>query len=160
MARAAALDAVDRKILEVLQRDARVTNQRLSEMVNLSPSACFERVRRLEKAGIVAAYRASLDLGKLCRSVTVVATVQLGSHDQAAFGRFEAAVRATPDIVECFAVTGAFDYVLRFVCADMASYQAASDTLLAKGPPLAQFHSHVVLGATKTFAGFPLDRLL
>jgi DNA-binding Lrp family transcriptional regulator len=160
MARTSPIDGVDRKILEILQSEARVTNQRLSEMVALSPSACFERVRRLEKAGILAAYRASLDLGKLCRSVTVVATVQLGSHDQAAFARFEAAVRATAEIVECFAVTGAFDYVLRFVCPDMAGYQAASDALLARGPPLAQFHSHVVLGATKTFTGFPLDRLL
>lgn len=160
MARETTLDGIDRKILDVLQRDARITNQRLSEIVNLSPSACFERVRRLEKAGIIGGYRASLALGKLCRSVTVVATVQLGSHDQAAFARFDAAVRAAPEIVECFAVTGAFDYVLRFVCPDMASYQQASETLLAKGPPLAQFHSHVVLEATKPFAGFPLDRLL
>jgi DNA-binding Lrp family transcriptional regulator len=155
-----AVDGVDRKILEILQRDARITNQRLSETVGLSASACYERVRRLEKSGVLAAYRASLGLAKLCRSVTVVATAQLASHDQAAFARFEAAVKATPEIVEAVLVSGPFDYVLRFVAADMASYHTAADTLLSKGPPLAQFHSHVVLERTKPFTGYPLDRLL
>jgi Lrp/AsnC family transcriptional regulator, leucine-responsive regulatory protein len=160
MAAAAAIDGIDRKILDILQRDARVTNQRLSELVSLSPSACYERVRRLEKAGILAGYRATLGLEKLCRSVTVVATAQLASHDQAAFQRFEAAVKATPEIVEAVLVSGPFDYVLRFVAPDMSAYHTAADTLLSKGPPLAQFHSHVVLERTKPFAGFPLDRLL
>jgi Lrp/AsnC family transcriptional regulator of ectoine degradation len=154
------LDGIDRKLLEILQRDARVTNQRLSELVNLSPSACYERVRRLEKAGIVAAYRATIGLEKLARTVTVVATAQLASHDQAAFAKFDAVVKAMPEIVEAVLVSGPFDYVLRFVAADMAAYHSAADSLLAKAPPLAQFHSHVVLDRTKPFTGFPLDRLL
>jgi DNA-binding Lrp family transcriptional regulator len=154
------LDAIDRKILEILQRDARVTNQRLSELVNLSASACHERVRRLEKSGIVAGYRATLALDKLARTVTVVATAQLASHDQPAFAKFDAVVKGMPEIVEAVLVSGPFDYVLRFVTADMGSYHAAADALLAKAPPLAQFHSHVVLDRTKPFGGFPLDRLL
>jgi len=155
-----AIDGIDRKILEILQRDARVTNQRLSELVSLSASACHDRVRRLEKAGILAGYRAAVKLEKLCRSVTVMATAQLASHDQAAFQRFEAAVKGTPEIVEAVLVSGPFDYVLRFVAADMAAYHQAADALLARAPPVAQFHSHVVLEPTKPFAGYPLDVLL
>jgi Lrp/AsnC family leucine-responsive transcriptional regulator len=154
------MDALDRKILEVLQRDGRITNAALAERVSLSASACYERVRRLEKSGIIASYNAGLALDRLGRSVTVLATVALGSHDQAAFQRFEAAVKRTPEIVECFKVSGAFDYVLRLVCPDMARYHAVSEALLASGPAVAQFHSHVVLEHSKAFSGYPLDRLL
>jgi DNA-binding Lrp family transcriptional regulator len=157
---AGSIDRIDRKILKVLQGDARITNARLSALVSLSPSACFERVRRLEKAGILAGYRAEIALDRLCRSVTVVATVQLGSHDQAAFQRFDAALKAAPEVVECVKVSGPFDYVLRLVCADMEAYNALSDKLLASGTPVAHIHSHIVLERTKPFAGYPLDKLL
>jgi DNA-binding Lrp family transcriptional regulator len=154
------IDRIDRKILEILQRDARITNARLAERVHLSASACFERVRRLEKAGILAAYRAEIALDRVSRPVTVMATVQLGSHDQAAFARFDAALKAAPEIVEAVKVSGPFDYVLRIVCADMESYNALSDKLLASGTAVAAIHSHVVLERTKPFTGYPLEKLL
>jgi Lrp/AsnC family transcriptional regulator, leucine-responsive regulatory protein len=154
------MDALDRKIIEVLQRDGRITNAALAELVHLSPSACYERVRRLEKTGVIASYRAGLALDALGRSVTVLATVALGSHEHAAFQRFEAAIKRIPEVVECFKVSGAFDYVLRLVCPDMARYHAVSEALLSAGPPVAQLHSYVVLEHTKDFTGYPLDRLL
>ena len=107
-----AIDRIDRRILGILQRDGRVTNARLAERVNLSASACFERVRRLEKTGIIAAYRGEIAIERIIRPVTVIATVQLGSHDQAAFQRFDAAIKAAPEIVEAVKVSGPFDYVL------------------------------------------------
>src|SRR5262249_5630104 len=88
----AELDRIDRRILKELQARARVTNLELAAAVGLSPSACLQRVRRLEAAGIIGPYLAEIELDKVARSVTVIATVTLGSHRQRDFVRFEAAV--------------------------------------------------------------------
>lgn len=154
------LDRIDLKILSRLQRDARITNHRLAESIGLSPSACLQRVRKLEAAGIIAAYGASLDLDKVCRSVTVLASVTLRRHAKTDFGRFEAALREIPEIVECRKVSGGFDYLLRFVCPDMARYHALSEELLGAGPGVANLSSHVVLEEAKAFTGYPLEKLV
>jgi len=156
----AALDRIDRRILARLQAGARITNLELAAAVGLSPSACLQRVRRLEAAGVLGPYLAEIELDKVARSVTVIATVTLGSHRQRDFARFEAAVAAMPEIVDAFKVSGGFDYVLRFVCADMAAYHAASENLLKAGPNVAQLQSHVALQRVKPFRGYDLERLL
>jgi DNA-binding Lrp family transcriptional regulator len=154
------LDQIDIRILTALQSDARITNQKLAETVGLSPSPCLQRVKKLEKAGLIGPYLARIDLDRICRNVTVIATVTLKTHEHKDFGAFEAAVRDLPEVVECYKVSGSFDYFLRFVCPDLAVYHALSESLLKTGPGISQISSHVVLDRSKEFSGYRFDRLL
>ena len=151
MAKPTSLDAIDLKILKVLQRQGRVTNQKLAALVALSPSPCLQRVRKLEQAGVITAYGATLQLEKICRSVTVIATVTLRSHEEQDFRNFEAAMAGIAEVIECLKVSGSFDYFLRFVCAD---------DLLRESHAIANLSSHVVLDPTKPLNPLPLDALL
>lgn len=153
------LDQIDRKILNILQKEARITNQELAQRVGLSASPCLQRVRKLEKAGFVGPYYARIALYKLARSVTVFATVTLKSHEKKDFDRFESAVQDMPEVVWCYKVSGTFDYLLRFVCADMGSYRARSDELLGLGG-VEKLSSHVALDVIKEFEGFDLETLI
>ena len=154
------LDRIDLKILAILQGEGRITNHALAERVGLSPSPCLQRVRKLEGAGLLGPYLARIDLDRICRNVTVIATITLKSHEHEDFLRFEAAVGRLPEVVECFKVSGSFDYFLRFVCPDLARYHTLSESLLTDGPGIAQISSHVVLDKTKEFQGYSLERLL
>ena len=114
-----AIDQIDLKILSILQTDARITNHDLSSKVNLSPSSCLQRVRRLEDENYIESYMAHLDLDKVCRTVTVILTVSLHDHTNENFDTFNKAVSEFPEIAECYTVSGNFDYFLRVVCPDM-----------------------------------------
>ncbi|TCO81950.1 AsnC family transcriptional regulator [Plasticicumulans lactativorans] len=152
------LDRLYLRILSMLQRNARITNQELADAVGLSPSPCLERVRKLEREGYVRGYRAELDLERLGSTVTVYTLVALGSHDQARFERFEHTVASLPQIVECAKVSGSFDYLLRWVCRSVSEYHRLSDRLLA-GAAGATLTSHIVLEHTRPFSGYPLEHL-
>ena len=114
-----ALDALDVKIMAGLQRDGRSTIQDLAGRVGLSPRACLERVRRLERAGIIAGYQAIIELRLLSRPVNVFAEIIL--EKQANRRRFEKRLNAIDAVIECWEVSGAVDYVARIVCADLAA---------------------------------------
>ena len=154
------LDRIDLKILAALQEDARMTNQALAETVGLSPSPCLQRVKRLEKSGILQGYLARVRLDDIAHSVSVIAAVSLESHAKAQFDRFEAAAAAIPELVEAYKVSGPFDYFLRFVCGDVQTYERISDELLRNGPEGMKVSSHVVMQETKPFTGYPLERLV
>jgi DNA-binding Lrp family transcriptional regulator len=154
------LDRIDVEILAMLQARARMTNNELAERVHLSPSSCLQRVRKLERAGVLAGYQARIALARLCRSVTVVAQARLNNHEQGDFRRFEEAVAAMPEVIECLKVSGEYDYMLRLVCTDMAQYDELSDRLLNTGRGVAHLSSHVVLAHCKEHEGVPLRRLL
>ncbi len=154
------LDRIYLRLLSLLQRQGRLSNQALSEAVGLSPRPCLERLRRLEAEGIVRGYHADVDVERLCQAITVMTTVRLRHHKPEDFQRFDAAVRGIPEIIDCAKVSGGFDYILRFACRSMGEYDALSDRLLSIGPPIDHISSHVVLAQTKPFAGWPLDRLL
>jgi DNA-binding Lrp family transcriptional regulator len=149
-----ALDRIDIKILATLQRDGRSTNEKLAVTVALSPRACLERVRRLEASGIIAGYQAVIELALLSKPVTVFAEFALErlGHRQ----RFEKALMKIEEMVECWEVSGTFDYLARFVCADLTHYEAltnglADDTTLGVG----RIVSHVTLRPVRRFAGYP-----
>ncbi|HTS40561.1 MAG TPA: Lrp/AsnC family transcriptional regulator [Xanthobacteraceae bacterium] len=149
-----ALDQIDIKILAALQRDGRQTVEKLAKMVDLSSRACLERVRRLEAAGIIAGYRAVVELGQLSRPVNVFAEIVL--EKQAQQGQLERRLAAIEEVVECWEVSGAVDYIARFVCPDLASYQALT-TKMIDDPNLgiARIVSHVALRAVRPFSGYP-----
>lgn len=154
------LDQVDIRILNRLQHDARMTNQELADAVGLSPSACLQRVKRLDKAGVIASYSAHIDLEKVCRHVDVIAAVTLNSHGLDDFHTFETMVGRMNYVVECTKVSGTIDYLVRFVCPDIASYRMLSDELLQLGPKIGNLSSYVVLNSVKPFTGVALDDLV
>lgn len=154
------LDQVDLRILSRLQSDARATNQELADAVGLSPSPCLQRVKRLEKAGIISSYHANIDIAKVCRHVDVIAAVTLNSHGLDDFLTFETMVMAMRYVVECTKVSGPIDYLVRFVCPDIGSYQMLSDELLKLGPKIGNLSSYIVLKSTKPFTGVALDDLV
>ncbi len=154
------LDRINRKILSILQQDARITNQQLAEQVGLSPSSCLNRVRKLEDQQLIGPYLAVLDLNRLCRSVTVIVTVSLKDQSTDAFRAFEQAAQAIPEVIECYTVSGTFDFFLRIVAPDMVRYNQINDLLLDVNPGMINLSSHVVLNSNKAFRGYPLHQLL
>lgn len=149
-----ALDRIDLKILAALQRDGRMTNQRLAEAVALSPRASLERVRRLEAAGIISGYQAVIELRELTRPVNVFVEIVL--EKQANRRRFEKRLMALDEVVECWEVSGNLDYVARVVCADMVAYEELTAALLDDdGLGVARIVSHVALRPVRRFAGYP-----
>lgn len=154
------LDQIDLRILARLQADARMTNQELADAVGLSPSPCLQRVKRLEKAGIITSYHASIDVAKVCRHIDVIAAVTLSSHGFEDFEIFEQMVEDMPFVVECTKVSGPIDYLVRFVCPDIASYQSLSDELLRVGPKIGNLSSYIVLKSSKPYRGVALGDLV
>ncbi len=124
------LDRYDKRILEVLQQEGRISNQDLADRIGLSPSPCLRRVRALEEAGIIAGYRAVLDAGKLGLDLMAVLSISMDRHTPERFAAFDAAVSALPEVLECLLITGRdADYQLKVIVRDMAAYQ---DLLLNK----------------------------
>ena len=152
------LDGIDVKILSTLQRNGRSTIRKLAETVGLTPRPCLERVRRLEAAGIIVGYQAVLQLERLGRPVTIFAEIAL--EKQARRDRFERRLATIEEIVECWEVSGDFDYLARFVCTDLPRYETLSTDLI-DDPALgvARIVSHIALRAVRRFTGYPISLL-
>jgi len=152
--RAPALDRIDVKILAGLQHNGRIAIQELAFKVGLSPRATLERVRRLESAGIISGYNAVIDVAKLTRPVTVFAEIAL--TNQVHHGPLERRLAGIEEVVECWEVSGAVDYVARFACTDLAAYAALTEALI-DDPKLgiARIVSHVALRPVRRFSGYP-----
>ena len=154
------LDRIDLHILDELQKNARITNKALSEVVGLSPSPCLQRVKRLEDIGLISGYLGLINLEALCRHVTVIATITIRDHDHSIFSTFEKAIAELPDVVECLKMSGSFDYIVRFVCTDIQRYHAVTEDLLVQVGGKMQIASHVVLDQTKQYHGVDLEGLV
>jgi Lrp/AsnC family leucine-responsive transcriptional regulator len=153
-----ALDRIDIAILAGLQREGRATIKDISQKVGLSPRACLERVRRLEASGIIIGYQAVIDIGVLSRPLNVFAEIALESH--AKHARLEARLREIEEMVECWEITGAFDYLARFACADLGRYEALTTSLIDdEALGVARIVSHVAMRPVRRFAGYPASLL-
>lgn len=152
------LDKIDLKILAALQSDGRMTKLRLAEAVNLSPTACWERLSRLEKSGVITGYTARINLDKLARRTTVLVEIMLKSHQQADFERFEAAILNEPTIISCDATGGGIDYILKVVSEDIDAYQRLIDRLLKLDLGIERYFTYVVTKNVK--AADPLQSLI
>ncbi|SDF50038.1 transcriptional regulator, AsnC family [Limimonas halophila] len=153
------LDALDLRILTVLQREGRITKLRLADAVGLSPSPCHERVKRLERAGYVRGYHADIDLDRLVSAATIFVEVTLAKHAAHDFERFEATIMEIPEIVACHAIGGGMDYLLQVVARDMGHYQQLIEDLLARDIGIERYFTYVVTKAIKQTQP-PLDTLL
>ena len=160
MNEASQLDTIDRRILAHLQRDGRMTYDTLAAQVSLSASAVLRRVRRMEESGVISAYVALVSPESVGLSLTAYINVRLEKHTEthmrSPMDLFRAAVQTWPEVVECAALTGDMDYVLRVVVQDMAHYSRfISDTLL-KHPSVQDCKTSFVLDRIKKTTALPL----
>jgi len=140
------LDRYDRRILEALQADGRITNQELAEHIGLSPSPCLRRVRALEESGLITGYRAILDAKKLGLSLMALIHISMDRHTPERFANFEEKVAALPAVMECLLVTGQdADYQLKVVVEDMDAFQALLLEKITRIEGVSGVHSSFVL---------------
>ncbi|BAB53293.1 MULTISPECIES: Lrp/AsnC family transcriptional regulator [Mesorhizobium] len=157
---AAKLDAIDLKILDAIQRDGRITKLALAEQVGLSPTPCWMRLRKLEKAGIVSGYHARIAMRVVAPVATVLMEVTLASHRQADFDRFERVIRDIPEIVACWSVGGGVDYVLKVMARDIDAYQRLVDGLLDREIGIDRYFTYIVTKTVKEEIALPIAELL
>jgi Lrp/AsnC family transcriptional regulator of ectoine degradation len=124
------LDTKDIQILSVLQRDGRITKTALSEQIYLSPTPCWERIKRLEKAGIIAGYGAQISIANMGNYATIFMEVKIAAHQSRDFDLFESAVQNMDEVLECWAVGGELDYLLKIAVPNIDEYQAFVDRVL------------------------------
>lgn len=139
------LDATDRNILRVLQRNGRMSVAEVAERVNLSPTPCWNRIRRLEQSGVIKGYAALVDPAKLGVPIEVVVHVTLDRHEQFAIKKFVDALTAIPEVVQCVSLSGQYDALLRIQVADLPAFDRLLMHQLAKVPGVAHFSSSFVL---------------
>lgn len=117
------LDKIDRKILEILQSNAKITNAQLSKDIGLSPAPTLERVKKLETSGIISSYHATLDTEKVGLGVQTFVEVSLKGHNKRNIDLFLSEINNIPEVIECHHITGAGDFILKIIAADIQSYQ-------------------------------------
>ena len=143
------LDSIDRAILEVLQQQGRISNQELAQRVHLSASACLRRVKALEDAGVIAGYVALLNPRAVGQPGTSFTIINLDSTQPAKLEAFEQAVRGTPQILDCFYVAGANDYLVRFTYRDAEDLERFHAEVLPRLPGVVRSNSMLVLRTVK-----------
>jgi len=154
------LDAIDRRILRALQADGRMTSDVLATHVSLSPSATLRRVKRLEEAGAISAYVALVPPERVGLGLTAYLNVRLEKHSEVhkrtPMDLFRASVQTWPEVVECAALTGEMDYLLRVVVADMAHYSRFVMETLLKHPSVEDCKTSFVLDRVKNTTAVPV----
>jgi len=139
------LDATDRRILSVLQKEGRITNADLSERVNLSPSACHRRVQQLEEAGFIEKYVALLNTRKMGKPTTVYVEITLQSQAEDLLDAFEREVARVPDILECHLMAGTADYLIKIMAEDTEDFARIHRQHLSRLPGVRQMQSSFAL---------------
>lgn len=150
------LDATDRRILTVMQKQGRISNAELAERVNLSASACHRRVQRLEEEGFIREYVALLDRRKLGRPTTVFVEITLSTQADDVLDAFEREVRKIPDILECHLMAGTADYLLKVVARDSEDFARIHRSKLARLPGVAQMKSSFSLKSVSDSTALPV----
>jgi DNA-binding Lrp family transcriptional regulator len=150
------LDRFDRALVQALQRDGRITNAELAALVSLSESACLRRVRALETAGLIEGYAAVLNQQKAGCGVNVFVSITLERQERADLAAFEAAVRRVPEVMECYLMSGEYDYLLRVVVADTADFERVHSRQLTSLPHVARVHSSFALRTVQKSRELPV----
>ena len=143
------IDRIDERILRELSREARLSNAELAQRIGLSPSACLRRVAALERAGVIAGYRAVLNRAALGTGFVAYVSVGLSSHNKAAQETFERAMAQAPEVRECHNVTGGVEYMLRVEAADLAAYKLFHTERLGTVPHVNAITTYVVMASPK-----------
>jgi DNA-binding Lrp family transcriptional regulator len=150
------LDRFDRAILQALQVDGRITNSELAERVNLSESACLRRMRALEESGLIEGYTARINQQRAGCPVNVFVNITLDRQDEVDLRKFEEAVRKIPEVMECYLMTGDYDYTVRVVVADTADFERVHSKHLTRLPGVARVHSSFALRTVQKSKELPI----
>lgn len=150
------LDAIDRKILSILQAESRITMQDLAERVGLSVSPCHRRVKLLEESGIIIRYGAMINQKSLGLHVSVFISIKLERQKEEDLNRFAKAISGWSEVLECYLMTGNRDYLLRVVAADLASYETFLKTKLTRLNGIASIESSFALSQVKYSVSLPV----
>ncbi len=153
---AVTLDDIDRRMLRALQNDGRMTNADLARMVNLSESACLRRLRALEAEGVISRYAAVVNERAVGLPISVFVTVTLSSQAEGVLTAFEAAVAGVPEVVECYLMTGASDYLLRLVVRDVDDLERIHARELTRLPGVTRVSSSVAMRTVVKRAALPV----
>ncbi len=151
-----AIDRIDKRILDVMQKDGRISNLKLAEAVSLSPTAVLSRVQRLTKDGFILGYEARLNPIKLGAGMLVFVEVLLDRTTPNVFEQFKAAVQVRDEIMECHMVAGGFDYLLKTRTADMNSYREFAGSVLWQLPGVRETRTYAVMEEVKNSSAIPI----
>jgi Lrp/AsnC family transcriptional regulator, leucine-responsive regulatory protein len=151
-------DRTDLKILSELQQNAKLSNVELARRVNLSPTPCLERVRKLEKKGFIKGYRTELNPHKLSASLLSFVEIKLNHTSKDVFSEFKKAVKSLPEVLECHLVSGDFDYLLKTRVADMTAYRELLGETLLTLPHVSSSRSYMVMEEVKETGLIPVPK--
>lgn len=151
------MDRIDRRILEILQTHGRISNVDLAREINLSTTPCAERVRRLEREGVITGYKALVDPEKVGLSISIFVEVKLDHTTPDAFERFRETVISLAEVAECYMIAGEFDYLLKLLVSEVSVHQRFMNESLPKLPDVQQTRSYVVVEQLKHQDALPVD---
>lgn len=143
------LDRTDRLILDILQREGRIAMTELAERVHLSATPCAERVRRMERDGVITGYFARINPQALGRSLLVFLEIKLSAKSGDVFDRVKEELRYVPEVMECHLVSGEFDYLVKARLSEMSAYRRLLGDILKRLPSAASSHSYIVMEEIK-----------
>lgn len=152
------LDRIDRKILDVLQKNGRISITDLAEQVGLSATPCSERVKRLERDGIIAGYYARIDPKAFGLSLLVFVEIKLSAKSGDVFDKAKLELQYLPEVMECHLVSGDFDYLIKARIPEMSDYRRLLGEILKRMPAAAESRSYVVMEEVKESLQLPIDR--
>lgn len=150
------LDELDKKILKILQKEGRLSNKDLAERINLTTTPTLERVRRLEREGVIEGYSARLNPESVNKGFSAFVTVTLSVHQLNLMHEFTEAVKAIPEILACYNTTGEGDFLLHIVAKDVKDYEQFMRTKLTTLPDIQRIHTNIVLGVIKKETEIPI----
>lgn len=150
------LDAIDRRIISVIQGDGKITVNELAERVGLSPSPCARRVRLMEEAGIIKGYAAIIDQKKVGLPISAFASIKLERQREEDLERFARAVSGWPEVVDCYLMTGQRDYLMRIVARDLDAYERFLKDKLTRLDGVGSIETSFALGQVKRSEVLPL----
>src|SRR5210317_1564383 len=153
------LDLIDFKILDLLQEDGRVTIKKISELLDLSTTPVFERIKKLEREGYIKKYIALLNHRKLDLKQVVFIQLSLKEHSRSFIEKFANEVKMFPEVVECYRITGNFDFLIKVLVADIESYENFILTKLSLLSNLGNVQSHIALSEIKSTSEINLNRV-
>ena len=151
------LDATDRRMLALLQRDGRISVVDLAEQVSLSPTPCLRRLKRMEQSGVITGYAAQVNPSSVGKGLQAFVQVTLESHAEEVVEAFRAALLARPEVVACYATSGDMDFLLHVIADDLESYSDFALKALLRMPGVKGTRSNFVMEMLKRPTGVPLD---
>ncbi|MFI5386867.1 MAG: Lrp/AsnC family transcriptional regulator [Fimbriimonadales bacterium] len=150
------IDEVDVQLLRLLQQDGRITNADLAKAVGLSPPSVLQRVRALERAGLIKGYAAILDAEKLGLRITAFAAISLSLHQDMPIERFRKAIQSVEEVQECYHISGEYDFLLKINVRDMRAYETLIREKISRIKGIRQINSSFVFGVTKQTTAIPI----